>query len=232
MTSTTCTSSLQKSGSKGNTLSTQLNGSSNSNISAKGGSSLFRNICVLFLVSSLVLSTDVTFSGANLVAAELASSTVAAPLSERSTEDASASIASVAAASSSTQYQEQHNVVLQRRSSGIYMPPKGATLYYPNPATQFPGSSSGNPSLSSSGQAHEDTQEGTTSGGGLIGIASKAHAAAGKGGSNSTSGLARATPNIISVPLQDLMADTVVCIELPSLLSLPPTDYPQISFPL
>ncbi|KAG0289854.1 hypothetical protein BGZ96_006662 [Linnemannia gamsii] len=191
---TTCTPSSKNSSTKRNTLSSQFNGSSNSN---KGGTSLFRNICVLFLVSSLVLSTDVTFSGASLVAAELTSS---------STEGTSAS---AAAASSSTQHQEPHNVVLQRRSSGIYMPPKGATLYYPSPATQFPGSSSGSPSLSSSSQAHVDAQEGSSGGGGLIGITSKAHASAGKGSSNSTSGLARATPNIISVPLQDLMADTV-----------------------
>lgn len=210
---TTCTPSSKYSRTKRNTLSSQFNGSSNSNKSIKGGASLFRNICVLFLVSSLVLSTDVTFSGASLVAAELT--------------DTSTSIASAAAASSSTQHQELHNVVLQRRSSGIYMPPKGATLYYPSPTTQFPGSSSGNPSLSSSSQAHEDTQEGSGGGGGggLIGITSKAHTSAGKGGNNSTSGLARATPNIISVPLQDLMADTVVCIEPFQIL-------PKFHFPL
>ncbi|KAF9088184.1 hypothetical protein BGX23_007577 [Mortierella sp. AD031] len=90
--------------------------------------------------------------------------------------------------------------MLQLRSSGIWVPPKGATLYYPDPASQFPGQSTDGP-----GQGDNSN--------GMIGISSKAHAAAspnkGKGGSQP--GLTRATPNIISVPLQDLMADTVVC---------------------
>lgn len=171
--------------SRRNTLSSRLNGGNN------GGPSLFRHICVLFLVSSLVLSTDVTSSSSSLAAAT----------------PSAAELSSTDAASPSTQQQEQHNVVLQRRSSGIYMPPKGATLYYPTPASQFPNANSGNPSLTSS------NQEGGSDGGGLIGITSKAHAAASKGGNNGTSGsspgLVRATPNIISVPLQDLMADTV-----------------------
>ncbi|KAG0279313.1 hypothetical protein BGZ95_001615 [Linnemannia exigua] len=196
------------------------NTNSNSNIN---GSSLFRHMCVLFLVSSLVLSTDVTFSGASLVDAASASPSAAAAVAEpfsfssssavgevpltESTEGASASTfdAVVADASSTTtQRQEQHSHLLQRRSSGIYMPPEGATLYYPAPASQFPGSKP----LT---QQHVENQE---DGGGLIGITSKAHASPNKvgGSGNPTSpspGLVRNNPNIISVPLQDLMADTL-----------------------
>ncbi|KAF9955179.1 hypothetical protein BGZ72_003951 [Mortierella alpina] len=123
------------------------------------------HLCILFLVSSALLSTDVHFFGLSLVSAE--------PLSD-----------STAAAAEP----------LVRRSR-LYEPPEGATLYLP--ASGSRDSTSPPPVSPATGIE-----------GGLMSFTSKAKVNPGKN-STTGNGASKTPTNIISVPLQDLNADTV-----------------------
>ncbi|KAF9933174.1 hypothetical protein FBU30_006340 [Linnemannia zychae] len=192
--STSCPHNNHSSSSRRSILSSLINRKNN------GGSLLFRRICVLFLVSNLALSADVAASGISFVAASSASSTVEPFTSSSLAATEAVPFVEERLAEGVSALSTQSTHLLQRRSSGIYIPPKGATLYYPDPASQFPGNP---PVITTSGSQQQESGNGA-----MIGISSKAHVAASKDG-NSLS-LGKSKPNIISVPLQDLMADTIV----------------------
>ncbi|KAF9287016.1 hypothetical protein BGZ68_002341 [Mortierella alpina] len=103
------------------------------------------------------------------------------------------------------------------RRSRLYQPPEGATLYLPPSGSRDPTSP---PPVSPT----------TGFEGGLMSFTSKAKVNPGK---NSTTGHgASKTPNIISVPLQDLNADTVVRSNVCFSLFLRLVSSPRLNLPL